>query len=279
MKQKFQIGDRVTVASKYFDRYNSLTGVGIVENIISGDSSSRVVYQVRFLDKRSLFGFYSYELEKYQEEIEFEIKNGDYVETAAGHRGVISSLSKNGAMIIENGRSWFVDLRYIKKKIEQLQNTTNIGNERTIKLTLEKAKEYYKQGGELRNLALKAFTEEELSPKPKVPHTWEEYKNDFYPFENHMHYIPKFAQGFNGKDCDAFIAYGRLIRLRRAWLRIRETNNPQRVYSIIYTVTAGIIVYTDNSDIVFPLSFPSKEMATEFINCFGDLLEQAKGLY
>ena len=33
---------------------------------------------------------------------------------------------------------------------------------RTITLTPEKAKEFYKKGGELRDLALSAYTEEEL---------------------------------------------------------------------------------------------------------------------
>ena len=45
---------------------------------------------------------------------------------------------------------------------------------RTIKLTLEKAKEFYKKGGEFRDLALSAYTEEELT-KVELPKTWEEF--------------------------------------------------------------------------------------------------------
>lgn len=48
--------------------------------------------------------------------------------------------------------------------------------ERNIKLSLEKAKEFYAKGGEFRDLALSAFTEEELTKK-ELPKTWEEYMN------------------------------------------------------------------------------------------------------
>ena len=49
---------------------------------------------------------------------------------------------------------------------------------RTIKITLEKAKEFYKKGGEFRDLALSAFTEEELT-KVELPKTWEEFCDKF----------------------------------------------------------------------------------------------------
>ena len=50
--------------------------------------------------------------------------------------------------------------------------------ERTVKLTLEKAKEFYKKGGEFRDLALSAFTEKELV-KVELPKTWEEFCSQF----------------------------------------------------------------------------------------------------
>lgn len=50
--------------------------------------------------------------------------------------------------------------------------------ERTIKLTLEKAKEFYNKGGEFKDLALSVFTVEELIHK-ELPKTWEEYKDNW----------------------------------------------------------------------------------------------------
>lgn len=49
---------------------------------------------------------------------------------------------------------------------------------RNVKLSLEKAKEFYAKGGEFRDLALSAFTEEELTKKA-LPKTWEEYMNNW----------------------------------------------------------------------------------------------------
>ena len=49
---------------------------------------------------------------------------------------------------------------------------------RTIKLTLEKAKEFYKKGGEFRDLALSAYTEEELT-KVELSKTWEEFCDNY----------------------------------------------------------------------------------------------------
>ena len=59
-------------------------------------------------------------------------------------------------------------------------------SERVIKLSLEKAKEFYNKGGEFRDLALSAYTEEELT-KTELPKTWEEFckqnktnENEYY---------------------------------------------------------------------------------------------------
>ena len=48
--------------------------------------------------------------------------------------------------------------------------------ERNITLTLDKAKEWYNKGGELKEIALQAFTEKELNP---LPRSWEEFCRDY----------------------------------------------------------------------------------------------------
>ena len=47
---------------------------------------------------------------------------------------------------------------------------------RNVKLTLEKAREWYKKGGELKEVALQAYSEEELK-KVELPKSWEEFCN------------------------------------------------------------------------------------------------------
>lgn len=59
------------------------------------------------------------------------------------------------------------DRGIIFKKVEDME-------ERAIKLTLEKAKEFYKKGGELRDLALSVYTKDELT-RIELPRTWEEF--------------------------------------------------------------------------------------------------------
>lgn len=59
------------------------------------------------------------------------------------------------------------DIGIIFKKVGDME-------ERTIKLTLEKAKEFYKKGGELRDLALSVYTKDELT-RIELPRTWEEF--------------------------------------------------------------------------------------------------------
>ena len=55
--------------------------------------------------------------------------------------------------------------------------------ERNIKLSLEKAREFYSKGGEFKDLALSAFTEDEILIS-KLPKTWEEFcKNNLTKYK------------------------------------------------------------------------------------------------
>lgn len=66
---------------------------------------------------------------------------------------------KFGTMVMENPPSPVILTEY---KMET----------RNVKLTLEQAKEFYKKGGDLRTIALTAYTEEELTA---LPRSWEEF--------------------------------------------------------------------------------------------------------
>lgn len=59
--------------------------------------------------------------------------------------------------------------RYVEPYKLQLHS---MKEERNITLTLDKAKEWYKKGGELKEIALQAFTEKELNSPPR---SWEEF--------------------------------------------------------------------------------------------------------
>ena len=53
--------------------------------------------------------------------------------------------------------------------------------ERNVKISLDKAREWYNKGGELKEIALSAFTENEITLSA-LPNTWEDFCN-MYPIE------------------------------------------------------------------------------------------------
>lgn len=53
--------------------------------------------------------------------------------------------------------------------------------ERNVKISLDKAREWYNQGGELKELALSTFSEKEIT-ESALPNTWEEFCK-MYPIE------------------------------------------------------------------------------------------------
>lgn len=59
---------------------------------------------------------------------------------------------------------------YTLEEYEQTQNTME--NKRTIKIDLTTAREWYNKGGELKEIALQAFSEKELK---SLPSSWKEY--------------------------------------------------------------------------------------------------------
>jgi len=59
-KQKFKIGDKVVIAPKYKNKYNSITNAGEVITISS--TRDRARYLVKFEGKNPIFRLYSYEL-------------------------------------------------------------------------------------------------------------------------------------------------------------------------------------------------------------------------
>ena len=170
---------------------------------------------------------------------------------------------------------------------------------RIITLTLEKAKEFYKKGGELRDLALSAYTEEELL-EIMLPKTWEEFcdlfkiheeyhidsasdiiknEGDYYrdPILNRNLLVSKEAanqhlplmQLHQLRDC-----------YRQGW--IPDWSDCENKYCIIYdsvycntNYNHSIAVHTHTNEF---LTFQSREIAQEFLNNFKDLIEQVGDL-
>lgn len=168
---------------------------------------------------------------------------------------------------------------------------------RTIKLTLEKAKEFYKKGGEFRDLALSAYTEEELT-KVELPKTWEEFC-DNYKIQKEECFIASNSVIVNVSSSDtrlicsdsnllpnrqaaeAHLALMQLHQLRdcyrQGWKPDWKNNNLPK-YCIFPVNTERKFDVDSFYERHAFLSFQSRKLAEEFLNNFKDLIEQAGDL-
>ena len=137
--------------------------------------------------------------------------------------------------------------------------------ERNIKLTLEKAKEWYNKGGELKEIALQAFTEKELNP---LPRSWEEF------CRKHKSVCLSTRYANMPLKYDALI---KLEQLRDCWRQgwKPEWNSCEKF--VIKWEEDNLIIFTARRIHAF-LVFPTYEIAKEFLECFRDLIEKAGDL-
>jgi hypothetical protein len=166
-------------------------------------------------------------------------------------------------------------------------------NGRNVKISLEKAKEWYQKGGELAEIALQAYSDNELRAAIR-PLNWEEFVKvnagktgyfidnccsiveDHYKSEQlniDKNLLP------SEDTAKAFLAYMQLMTLRKAWVGDWEPdwNSNQAKHCIL--VNGGLLQVGMYVDMIRSLSFPTESMAESFIIAFKDLLIEAKGLY
>lgn len=235
----------------------------------------------------SLYNYKLYTLEEFEKEFPFKI--GDRViSKTTDFIGTITKLKENGCYHVkyDNGNFACTSGQNLKLYKEM---------ERNITLTLDKAKEWYKKGGELKEIALQAFSEEELT-KVDLPRSWEEFCKN-YPKQKCETYIGIFStiesygsisdrqhiQDKNvcpsGKSAEAHLAMIQLEQLRDCWRQGWEPNwlegNVQKY--VIQKWRDKISIETTYVTHSF-LSFPTYEMAEEFLKCFRDLIKKAGDL-
>ena len=168
---------------------------------------------------------------------------------------------------------------------------------RVITLTPEKAKEFYKKGGELRDLALSAYTEEELLGI-MLPKTWEEFCKN-YKVQKDEYFISSNStiEGVlsnirlpckdsnllpNKQAAEAHLALMQLHQLRdcyrQGWIpNISDDCNKYGIKWNFLSLKEEPIVVWCNHDPRF-LSFPTYDMASEFLTNFRELIKQAGDL-
>lgn len=256
------------------------------KNTSNHKGKDNYAYYISKIDNRIyktslLFSEYKhYTLEEFEREFPFKI--GDRVISATTNFiGTITKLKESGWYYVkhDSGNLVCVFRQHLKLYKEMKE-------ERNITLTLDKAKEWYKKGGELREIALQAFTEQELNP---LPRSWEEFAANYPRMGYYIssdgkplmcassgklsspHVCPSI------KSAEAHLAMIQLEQLRNCWWNGWEPKwDVSEKWCIrLYKNQLHVGLCTDISRF---LTFPTREMAEEFLECFRGLIEKARDL-
>ena len=153
--------------------------------------------------------------------------------------------------------------------------------EKKLKINIPEGYEIDKEKSTFEEIVFKKVED----PFSKLPKTWEEYCKQTKDCESYFHTrypepcIRK-SPSFDGVYCEfsteervkQYVALGRLLQLRDYWV-----GDWKRNLDNIYVIYKNVIMSAmSNSD--FPLTFPTREMAKEFKNCFEDLIKEAHPL-
>lgn len=172
----------------------------------------------------------------------------------------------------------------------QYKQVEEMKKERYITLTLDKAKEWYKKGGELKEIALQAYLEEELT-KIEPPKSWEEFCDNYMINDNEAYFDScctvhsadmtcknsSYDKNIcpSKKSAEAHLALIQLEQLRDCWRQgwepIWDISEKWCIRLWGNELSVGI-----TTNISRFLTFPTKEIAEEFLKCFKDLIEVAK---
>lgn len=167
--------------------------------------------------------------------------------------------------------------------------------ERTIKLTLDKAKEFYEKGGEFRDLALSAYTEEELQ-EATLPNTWDEFcskygvQNEYYINSDSIIKrapLNNFRLTYRDRNllpdkqaAEQHLALMQLHQLRDCYRQGWEPNwlDDEDKYCIVPSCTNNNHLIAAYKGAKVFLSFQSADIARLFLKNFRGLIEAAGDL-
>lgn len=129
--------------------------------------------------------------------------------------------------------------------------------------------------------------------KNDKPRSWEEFC-DRYPKKSGETFIGSMSEIFvydipsirddkrdknvctSKQEAEAFLALMQLRQLRKAWVGDWDQKYCKYSYFISVKLADKSIITDVTNGRQYPLSFPNKEMAEEFLDCFKDLCETAK---
>ena len=118
----------------------------------------------------------------------------------------------------------------------------------------------------------------------KLPKTWEEYCKQTKDYVSYFFSSPKsiikswFEGSYNEfiteERVKQFVALGRLLQLRDYWVK----GYSEFRYAVYGDRLDGTAICDWRDNINHPLTFPTREMAQKFVECFKDLMKKAHPL-
>lgn len=226
-------------------------------------------------------------------EIEFVDNDTAFIEPMSQYCGKLATITKINNLTysidIDNNKFFWTDEMFEDEDIITIDTSIR---PILFELSLEKAKEWYKKGGELKEIALQAYSEDELYDS--LPKTWEECINRLENCE----YIDTYSniKIISGridvhenllsmyKDClpsgmgKAILALDQLLVCREVYRQGWKPNWTDNTYKYCIYYEENEITIRCNKRVSIMLSFKTKEIAKEFLENFRDLIEEAKDL-
>ena len=151
--------------------------------------------------------------------------------------------------------------------------------EKSLKINIPKGYEIDKEKSTFEEIVFK----KKVDPFSELPKTWEEYYahtknspsycwNDCCKTGVVTSVFTGFYNEFSTKErVKQYVALGRLLQLRDYWVK----GYSEFRYAVYVDCIDGISICDWLDNIHSPLTFPTKEMAEEFKNCFKDLIKEA----
>ena len=148
--------------------------------------------------------------------------------------------------------------------------------EKKLKINIPEGYEIDKEKSTFEEIVFKKVED----PLAKLPKTWKEYCKyakdcpSYYgnPRKNNIfetRFDGFYNEFFTEERAKQYVSLGKLLQLRDYWVGDWKRNSDN-----IYVIYKNVIIATMNNN-DFPLTFPTKEMAEKFKECFGDLIKKA----
>ena len=154
---------------------------------------------------------------------------------------------------------------------------------RKLKINIPEGYEIDKEKSTFEEIVFKKVED----PLAKLPKTWEEYckrtkgYTSYYgdPIDDDTHEtkFSKFYNEFFTKErVKQYVALGKLLQLRDYWVGDWKDDSNNFV-NVIYNLNGEIknMGLSHKQSLNFPLTFPTREIAQKFIECFKDLINEA----